>query len=255
MHPVFGRLLGLDRQERPCPDMQRQAMQVDAAAAQRRLQLRREMQPRRWCRDGALIGREHGLVVGGVLVVRRALRGDIGRQRRGAEIGDGLVERRSVKRERQRDLALLAFRFDLGVEMAEQADLAFIAEANDVAGRELFGRLDQRLPARAVQPLDQRRLDLRLGLAADAAAFELGGNHLGVVDDELVAGLQPLRQVADGAVTQHAIGLHHQHPRGIARARGPQRDARGGKFEVEEIGAHGAVALHPLARHSGAREA
>ena len=131
--------------------------------------------------------------------------------------------------------------------MAEQADLAFIAEANDVAGRELFGGLDQRLPARAVQPLDQRRLDLRLGLAADAAAFELGGNHLGVVDDELVAGLQPLRQVADGAVAQHAIGLHHQHPRGIARARGPQRDARRREFEVEEIGAHGPGRVIPEA--------
>ncbi len=32
--------------------------------------------------------------------------------------------------------------------------------------------------------------------------------------------------------------LHDQHPRGIARARGPQRDAGGGEFEVEEIGAH-----------------
>ena len=78
-----------------------------------------------------------------------------------------------MKRERQRDLALVALGLDLGVEMAEQADLAFIAEANDVAGRELLRRLDQRLPARAVEPLDQRRLDLRLGLAADAAAFEL----------------------------------------------------------------------------------
>ncbi len=130
----------------------------------------REMQARRRRGDGAFVRREHGLVVGGIAIVGRALRGDVGRQRRRAEIGDGLVERRSVKRERQRDLALVALGLDLGVEMAEQADLAFIAEANDVAGRELLRGLDQRLPARAVEPLDQRRLDLRLGLAADAAA-------------------------------------------------------------------------------------
>ena len=94
-----------------------------------------------------------------------------------------------MKRKRQRDLAVLALGLDLGVEMAEQADLALIAEANHVARRELLRRLDQRLPARAVEPLDQRRLDLRLGLAADAAAPELGRNHLGVVDHQLVARL------------------------------------------------------------------
>ena len=178
--------------------MQGQPVQFDAAAAQRRFQLRREMQSRRRRRDRAFIRREHGLVVGGIAIVGRALGGDVGRQRRRAEIGDGLIQRRSVKRERQRNLALFALGLDLGVEMAEQADLAFIAEANDVAGRELLRRLDQRLPARTIQPLDQRRLDLRLGLAADAAALELGGYHLGVVDDELVARLQPLRQLGDG---------------------------------------------------------
>ena len=55
--------------------------------------------------------------------------------------------------------------------MAEQADPALIAEADHVAGRQLLRRLDQGLPARAVEPLDQRRLDLRLGVPADAAAL------------------------------------------------------------------------------------
>ena len=68
----------------------------------------------------------------------------------------------------------------------------------------------------------------------------------------LVAGLEPLRQIGDDAVAQHAVGLHHQHPRGIARARRAQRDAVGGKFEIEEIGAHGAMSLllslHPSFR-------
>src|SRR5258705_4103138 len=252
MHPVLGGLLHLDRQEGPCPDMQGQPVQFDAAAAQRRFQVRREMQSRGRRGDGAIIHREHGLVVGGIAIVRRALRRNVGRQRRRAEIGNGLIERRPVKRERQRNLALLALGLDLGVEMAEQADLAFIAEANDIARRELLRRLDQRAPARAIQPLDQRRLDLRLGRAADTAAFQLGGDHLGVVDDKLVAGLQPLRQLGDGAVMQRAIRLHHQHARRIARPRGPQRDAGGGEFEVEEIGAHGPGAACPVRSFRGA---
>ena len=130
MHAVLGGFLHLDRQKGPCPDMQGQPVQLDAAAAQRRLQRGREMQSRRRRRDGALVGREHGLVVGGVAIVGRALRRDVGRQRRRAEIGDGLIQRGPMKRERQRNLALFALGLDLGIEMAEQADLAFIAEAN-----------------------------------------------------------------------------------------------------------------------------
>ena len=48
-----------------------------------------------------------------------------------------------------------------------------------------------------------------------------------------------LVRVGDGPVAQHTVWLHHQHPRGIARARRPQRDVLGGKFEVEQVGAHG----------------
>ena len=99
MHPVLRGLLGLDRQERPRPDMQRQPMQRDAASAQRGFQRRREMQPCGRCRHRALIGGEHGLVVADVLVVRRAFGSDVGRQRRRADIGDRLVERRAVERE------------------------------------------------------------------------------------------------------------------------------------------------------------
>ena len=120
--------------------MQRQAVDLDAAAAQCRLQRGREMQPRGRSRDRAFVRRKHGLVVGGILLVRRALRGDIGRQRCRAEVGYRLVQRGPVERERQRHLALGALGLDLGIEMAEQADLALIAEADAVATRELLGR-------------------------------------------------------------------------------------------------------------------
>src|SRR5437763_4676651 len=120
------------------------------------------MQSRGGSCDRALSACEHGLVVGRVSVIGRALRGDVRRQRWLAEIGDRLVERRPVERERQRDLALVALGCDLGVEMAEQAYLALVAKADSVARQQLLCRLDQRPPARTVEPIDQGRLDLRL---------------------------------------------------------------------------------------------
>src|SRR6516162_63566 len=126
--------------------------------------------------------------------------------------------------------------------MAEQTDLALIAEADDVAGCELLRRFHQRLPARTIKPLDQRGLDLRFGCAADAAAEELRSDHLGVVDDELIAGLEPGREFGDGLVVQGTFAVDHKHTRGIARTRGTQRDALGRQFKIEEIGAHAASA-------------
>jgi hypothetical protein len=218
--------------------MQRNPLQADAAATQGVFQRGREMQSGRGRRDRAFARREHGLVVAHVALVGGALRGDIGRQRRTAEIGDRLVERRAMKGERQRHLAFAALVLDFGVEMTEQADPAFIAEPDPVAGRELLRRLDQRLPARTIKTLDQGRLDLRLGLAADTAPLKLGRDHPRVVDDELVARLQPFGKIRNDRVAQHAVALHDQHARGIAGACRAQRDAGCGKLEIEEIGAH-----------------
>ena len=128
--------------------------------------------------------------------------------------------------------------FNLGIEMAEQAYPALMAEANHIALSEFLGRLDQCLPARAIEALDQRRLDLRLGFPADAAATQLGRYHPGIVHHQLIAGLKPVRKIGHDAVTQNAVGLHDQHPRAIARARRAQRDVACGKLEVEEVGAH-----------------
>src|SRR5436309_3316480 len=119
--------------------MQGYPVDADPAVAQSRFQRRRKMQSRgRGC-NGAFINREHGLVVAGVALVGGAFSSDVRRQRRRAEIGDGLVQRRPVKRKRQRDLAVTALVLDLRVEMAEQAYPALIAEPDDVAPREFFG--------------------------------------------------------------------------------------------------------------------
>ncbi|OIQ68344.1 hypothetical protein GALL_500670 [mine drainage metagenome] len=122
----------LDRQEGPCPDMQGYPVDSDPALAERGFQRRREMQSRRRRRDSAFAGGEHGLIVGGVALIGRTPGGDIGWQRRAAEIGDGGIERGPVKGKRQRDLTILALVLHLGVEMAEKAHPALIAKANHV---------------------------------------------------------------------------------------------------------------------------
>ena len=196
-------------------------MQTDTARLQRRLELGREMQACGRRRNGSFLGREHGLIVGRIALVGRPPRGDIGRQRRRADIGDGLIEHRTMKRESQRDLAGVTLGFDLGIEIAEQADASLVAEADDISHLELPGRLHQGLPPRPVDPLDQGRVDLHLDAAADPAAGELGGNDTGIVDDDLIAGAQELRQLAHDAVDRRLIRLHHQHARGIARTGRP----------------------------------
>src|SRR5260370_5031017 len=102
--------------------------------------------------------------------------------------------------------------------MAEKAHLALMAEANEIARRQFFRRANQGPPARAVEALDQRRLDLRFGVAADAAPRELCGDHFGIVHYQLVTGLNPLRQIRNDAVAQTAARLPDQHPPRIAPA-------------------------------------
>ena len=149
------------------------------------------MQPRGRRRDRAFLAREHGLVVGAVLLVDVAAAGDIGRQRHVAAFGQRLVEHRAGEGKGERHLAALValpFLLDRGVELFEKADPPFAAEAHDVADREPLRRLDQSAPARAVEPLDQGRRDGRLVLAAaEPPAVQIGGKDLGVVDDNGVA--------------------------------------------------------------------
>ena len=170
-----------------------------------------------------------------------AAAGDIGRQRHVAALGQRLVQHRAVEGERERDLAALAFGFDRGVELAEEAHFALVAEPHHVADREPLGRLHQSLPARAVESFRQRRRDRRLMVAAaDAAAREARRDHLGIVDDHRVARPQQRRQIAHDAVFQHRLALraHDQKPRGVARHGRPQRDAVVRQRKVEQLGSH-----------------
>ena len=154
-----------------------------------------------------------------------------------------------MKRERKGHLAApdaLAFFLDRGVELLEEADPAFGAETHHVAGFEPLRRPHQRAPARAVEPLDERRRDGGLAIvgaapdaAAEPAAVQIRRHDLGVVDDQRVAAAQQRRQIADGAILDRRARTHDEETRGVARCRRPQRDAVFRERKIEFVGAHG----------------
>ncbi len=74
--------------------------------------------------DGAGLVGEHGLIIVPVRLAGGAARGDVRGQGDFAEPVDRLVERCAREGERQRHLARLALRLDLGVERAQQAGVA-----------------------------------------------------------------------------------------------------------------------------------
>src|SRR5688500_5144393 len=112
------------------------------------------------CSDRALLVREQGLVVGAVAFVRRAARGDVGRQRRVAERAYRLVEIGAVKAEGEPNASVRLLRLDRRFQRAEQADAALVAEADAIAHFQAPSRFGESPPSRAVDPLEQRDANL-----------------------------------------------------------------------------------------------
>ncbi len=76
-------------------------------------------------------------------------------------------------------------------------------------------------------------------VAAPAHAFERRGDDARVVEHQRIALAQQLGQVAHAAILEGDVTRrHHEHPRGIARADGVQRDALLGQLEIEKVDAH-----------------
>ena len=94
-------------------------------------------------------------------------------------------------------------------------------------------RLGEGQPAVVARALVQRHLHRDLGAPGPgAAALELGGDDLGVVEDHEIAGPQDRRQLAHLAILETG-GPNHQQPRGVARAGRISRDQALRQLEVE----------------------
>ena len=233
VHPVVGRVVGLDRQEGAGPDMQGQGMGRDATGLQGLHQGRGEMQASRGCRDRPVQLREHGLVVREVTVVLGPLGRDIGRQGHDADGPDGVVERGACEVEAQGDETV----FGLGRDGGGQA-----LEGDTVAGLQTLARLHEGRPDIGCIAMMQGRLygdGQGLALRPDTLAHsrQPRGDHPRVVEHQGVAGPQEVWQVADDMVLQRAVP-HDQQACGIPRLGGAERDVAVGQVEVEIGGLH-----------------
>src|SRR5580698_11016098 len=110
------------------------------------------MQTSRRRGNRALITRKHRLVIGAVTLVGGAAAGNIRRQRHITAFFKRLIKRRAMKRKRERHLTALAFGFDRGVELVEEADAALAAKAHNIADLQPLGWSHESEPARAVEP-------------------------------------------------------------------------------------------------------
>ncbi len=207
--------------------MKRHLGEGDALGPERGQQVRVEMQRCRGRGDRPGMAREDGLVVVAVLCVRRAERGDVGRQRhvagrrqRGVEIGARPVERK---------LGLpLGDALDTGGKAAPEDDLLALLQ--------LSQRLDQRRPAAAGQRLGQRHLDLRHRFALrrlpGAVPRKPRRDHAGIVQHQPVPRPQQVDQIAHMQVADR-VALGEEEPRRRARPRGPRGDQPFGQVEIE----------------------
>ena len=225
--------------------MQRDEMAGDAALLQRREQLRGEVQTCRWGGDGAFLAGIGRLVVAGIGLVRRALAGDVGRQRQFAEPRDRLVEIGAGQQEAQTDIAALPLVLDLGLQPGEFAGIArpLAVEDDRLADRELLGRTGEGAPAIIRLALVQHDLDAGRGLAAIAPPPEPRGNDAGIVQHQGIARPQQLDEVTDAAILERLgrVGADDEQPRCVARTHGPQRNAFLGQIEIKETDVHGPI--------------
>ena len=183
--------------------MQRHLVQADAALAEPRQQLVREMQAGRRRRDRAFArartwsGSRRG----------RARRARGGRRYRAAAASRRVRRWPGRAPARERKTKASPPLLHLFVEPWRRAGRGNRPcprrRSEAIADLELLGRLHKGPPARAVEPLVQRRLDRGLGVPRPMRRpFRLRRDHLGVVDDQAVARPQQVRQVADGAVVE-----------------------------------------------------
>ena len=191
MHAVVGGVVGLDRQERarrrhaasPCGGRRPSHRAARTALG--------EMQPGGRRRDGALLAREDRLVVAPVGSVlgrggrRCRAAAARGRSRRSPRRATG-----PARSKRERHLAGLALLLDRRVEPGDEAGVV-VRPRRTGCGRR-GEPLRRRAPAPASAMDRARRMSVTLMPAPtpsrDPLAVELGRDHLGVVEDQRVAG-------------------------------------------------------------------
>ena len=147
---------------------------------------------------------------------------------------DGFIEKRTGTIKPERDEPFLVLSHHLGDEMADEADRIDLPEDNPVALFEPFARLGEGLPSAIIEPFDQQSLNRNSVFLARPYAHQPRGDHLGVVENEEIAGCERIRQIRKAMIRKFGrpARFDHQKARGIARARGVQRDPLFGEMKI-----------------------
>jgi hypothetical protein len=104
----------------------------------------------------------------------------------------------------------------------------------ELAGKQDFDAAVEKIAGRRIMGTD------RLSAGSLAAAIEARGKDAGIIEDEQIAGLKQVREIAELAVGILAAGsLEVQHAGGIANGGGFLGDEFFGKMEVEVGNQHG----------------
>ena len=154
---------------------------------------------------------------------------------------DRLVQGRTGEIEAQFELAAVSTRSRGCQQAALVASRVVVAERQPVAFADTLGGTDKGKPSVGTGAHVQSCGDTRAVLAADAPAFELGGNDACIVEDERIAGLQQRRQIANDEIVECAIGFDRQQLCAVARVRWAKRDIVLREIEIEKIDAHWSV--------------
>ena len=211
VHGVLLHIVHLDGTEGAQPDMQGHKADVHAFRAHLIEELRGKVQPRRRRRRRALVFCVHGLIAVSVL----QLVGDVGRQGHLAQPVQHLLEDALELKSHQAVAALRDLQ-DLRLE-------APVAKDGPGARPQLFARPHQALPDIRLQPFEQEDLHSRPGPLAGPQ--EPGRDHLGIIEDHGVPGLQIFQDIAEGAMGPLSCPpVQHQEPGRRAVLQGILRD-------------------------------
>jgi hypothetical protein len=173
-----------------------------------------------------------GLVIGAVLIIRRPLGRDIGRQRHDPGFGQSRIKRLTRLIESQRQVS-----FRLRDHICEQ----MFGKADRFANIDLAQRFGQGTPTQGPR-LKQGHLNLCDCLYPLPVTEQTCGNDAGIVQDQPITSPQDIRQIADPPVAD-PVAIRQQQPR---RCPGPcrsRRNQRFGKVKVEIGKLHSVTSL------------
>jgi hypothetical protein len=234
MEFVIFDLLGVDWLEGSEADLECDFGGLDAALVDSIEDFRSEMQAGgRGCYRSRRLGID-GLIA--FAIAGRIGAGDVGRER---DVADAIESGEEVVHGLNGLEADMAFA-ELGAGQDLGLQLILIAEEEALADTDFAARANQAFPINGIRGELAGEKDFDAAPSAFAASVETGGKDASVVEDQEIAGVQKVGEVAEQAIGIFAAGsLQMQQAGSVAGGEGFLGDEFGGKVEVEIGNPHG----------------